>query len=84
MVTAQGYRTQRKRQILRAIADYWQDHGYAPSVRDIKRRTGDPSTSTVARWLQIMEGDGLLMSVADTARTIRLTAKGEAMSRGDR
>lgn len=73
------HRRQRIRQILRVIANYWQDHGYAPSVRDIARGSGDSTTSTVARWLMIMEGDGLIDSAPDRARTIRLTAKGEEM-----
>ena len=63
-----------REEILRYIIDYLQEHGYAPSVREIAGGVGLKSPSSVHRYLVEMINEGILETDAEvgTPRTIRV------------
>ena len=73
-------REERMRAVVRAIARYRAVHGYPPSVRDLRKRTGFSSTSVVAYWLDACESGGLLVRERGAQRAITLTAAGHALA----
>ena len=68
---------QRQLNVLRAIRDYWTDHGFAPSLRDLQLACDIPSTSSVAYSLTGLRNKGLIVREGITARSTRLTKAGE-------
>ena len=68
------------RAVVGAIARYRAAHGYPPSVRDVKERTGFSSTSVAAYWLDACEDAGLIVRERRRARAITLTAAGRALA----
>ena len=58
--------------ILAAIRDYIEDHGFPPSVRDIQDMTGINSTSKVQRILNELADEGYIERTPETARSIVL------------
>lgn len=73
-------RSERVREMVAAIARHQAEHGYAPSVRELRAATGRSSISEVARWLVICEQAGLLVRAPRRARAITLTAAGRALA----
>ena len=57
--------TARQRQILDFIDGFGQEHGYAPSIRDIVKGCNISSTSVVDYNLRILEREGLLRRDAE-------------------
>ena len=49
-----------REKILNAVIEYFQIHGYSPSVREIGEMTGIKSTSTINHHLFIMFEKGIL------------------------
>lgn len=65
-------RSTKRDEILQYITVYLQEHGFAPSVRDIAQATHLASTSTAHGHLCRMEKDGLITMTHGVCRTIRL------------
>ncbi len=72
---AQARLTERQRKILDFIIDYYEDHGYPPSIREIGKQVGITSTSVVNYNLNRLVELGLLAREKNTSRGIRLTDK---------
>lgn len=73
----------RRTGVLRAIADFVQTHGYPPTVREIGKACGIPTTSVVAYHLNYLEARGWLERDRDArgavlARALRITPAGRA------
>ena len=73
-------RQERMRALVKAIARHHAEHGYAPSVRELRVETGLSSISEVARWLRVCEGAGLIARVPRMARAVTVTAAGRALA----
>ena len=54
------------------IEEYWNEYGYAPSVRDIREQMGISSTSVVYHHLSRLETLGLIEREPYVARSIRI------------
>lgn len=68
--------TARQLEVLRAIADLTEAHGYAPTVRELGRRIGVKSTNAVKDTLEALARRGLLRWEQGLARTLALTESG--------
>ena len=66
-------RKNRDAEILCFIEFYWDEHGYAPSVRDICAALGFNSPATVAHYLRRMREQGLVEYEDRIPRTVRVT-----------
>ena len=62
-------------QVLKAIARYFINHGYYPSIRELVEMTELSSTSTVNYHLRKLEGEGMIRREANRARAYSLTEK---------
>lgn len=58
------------------IARFADEHGYAPSVREIAEACDMSSLSVVAYHLNLLEERGIITREANTARTVRVVSKG--------
>ena len=58
--------------ILRYIEDYWQTHGYSPSLREIQTGCEISSLSVVTWNLGTLEKRGEICRTPDIARSITL------------
>jgi len=68
--------TERQRRILDVIADFTQEHGYPPSVREIGERVGLSSSSTIHAHLKALERQGHISRDPTKPRALRPTAGG--------
>ena len=69
---AQDARFAKKQQrVLRFVQDYWAEHDYAPSIRDIKAGCGLSSTSVTDYAVNALVETGLLRREPGLNRTIR-------------
>lgn len=59
-------------QILNFIRQFSADHGFGPTIREVKDAVGLKSTSTVFNYLTRMERDGLVSSIPGTPRSLRV------------
>lgn len=59
-------------QILNFIRQFSVDHGFGPTIREVKNAVGLKSTSTVFNYLTRMERDGLVSSIHGTPRSLRV------------
>ena len=59
-------------EILAFVRDYWQEWGYAPSMRDVRDGLGFSSTSVVRYKLVRLRMDGLVEFDSKRARTLRV------------
>ena len=66
-------RKNRDGEILRFIDSYWNEKGYAPSVRDICAALGFKSPATAAHYLRRMREHGLVEYEDRIPRTVRVT-----------
>ena len=66
-------RKNRDGEILRFIDSYWNEKGYAPSVRDICAAIGFKSPATAAHHLRRMREQGLVEYEDRIPRTVRVT-----------
>lgn len=64
--------------LVRVVAEFWRDHGYGPSVRELGHAL-NVSPSSVEIRLRQAEAAGLLMSDKGTPRSIRLAALDSAI-----
>lgn len=71
-----AFKTRVQRERLAAIADYIEEHGYSPSLRDLAACWGVSSPSVVSYNLDKMRHAGLVEFSDDHRRTLRLTPKG--------
>lgn len=72
--------SERKKQIIRYISDFRQQHTFAPTVREIAEGVNLSSTSTVQRHINWLVGKGYIELEPSKPRTIRLTEKATAMT----
>ena len=61
--------------ILRYIEDYWQTHGYSPSLREIQTGCEISSLSVVTWNLGTLEKRGDIARTPDIARSITLRGR---------
>ena len=64
--------TDRQQTVLLAIAVFWKQNGYAPSIRELQALCDISSTSVVKYHLERLRTAGLVDFVDGTPRTIRL------------
>jgi SOS-response transcriptional repressor LexA len=62
----------RQDRILKAIAWYWTEHGFAPSLRDIEALTGIKGVSTVMREVKALRAAGRVSYRDRQPRTLKL------------
>ena len=55
-------------EVLQFLRRYWEEHGYAPSYREIKEGTSSYSISQVARVILELEMDGHVSKVGEGRR----------------
>lgn len=69
--------------LLRSIASYIDEHGHAPSVRDLEERLGFSSSSVAVYWLNKLVAEGIVEMCKKcppaTTRTLRITQHGWAI-----
>jgi len=73
-----GAPTTRER-IMRYIRDFVDEHGYAPTIREILRGLGISSTSVVQYHLNVLERDGQIHRDPDIFRSIQLVDRRRPM-----
>ncbi|HEC77744.1 MAG TPA: repressor LexA [candidate division WOR-3 bacterium] len=61
-----------REKILQLIQDFIDEHGYAPSIREITRSIGFKSTKAVKVHLDILTEQGLIERKSGQARSIRI------------
>lgn len=71
----------RRRAICRFIRQFIEEHGYCPSAREVGRSQGIKSGGHIEDFLGRMEDEGLVTRDFYVQRSLRLTAKGEALAR---
>lgn len=57
-------------EVYRHICEFREEHGYSPSVRELCRKTGIKSSSTMHTRLRTMEYLGMVRSDSGKARSI--------------
>jgi len=62
-----------QRKILSVIHQFWEEKGYAPSVRELLEKANISSTSVVEYYLKQLEERGLIQREGRVSRSIRLT-----------
>jgi SOS-response transcriptional repressor LexA len=62
----------REQTLLDAIALFWRQHGYAPTLRELCALADLSSTSLAVLYLERLEARGLVAWEKKIARTIRL------------
>jgi repressor LexA len=71
-------RTKTRQKILDFIKEFYQDKGYAPTVRDIVKGLDISTTSVVQHHLNNLEKEGFIQRDSKVFRSIRLTEKATA------
>lgn len=71
--------SQRQRDILRYVWEYWRESGRPPTIREIGEAANIPSTSVVTYNLNKLEGWGYLEREAEVSRGLKLTKKALAL-----
>ena len=67
----EGNLTARQAEMKKFIEDYFSEHGYAPSYREIMKKVGIPSLSVVRYNLERLQREGVLERAPRVARGIR-------------
>ena len=65
-----------------SIVTYWADHGYGPTLREIKEIAGLSSTSVCSTVVRKLVKAGRLMVELESARTLRPTNYGSTWKQG--
>lgn len=73
--------SRRQRAILQVIADYWREHGIAPTVRDVARLAGC-AVSSASYQIGELEAAGLVTRRPNTPRSLRLAERPAAPGQG--
>ncbi|AXG38008.1 MULTISPECIES: LexA family protein [Enterococcus] len=68
--------SQRLEMVLLYIDNFIKEHDYPPTIRQISKNTGIPSTSTVSAYLWQLKAMNLLKIEPGAFRTIRMTESG--------
>ncbi|GMU85865.1 MAG: LexA repressor [Ignavibacteriales bacterium] len=68
--------TARQKEILGFIAEFGQENGYPPSLRDIASHFGISSTNGVAGHLEALVTKNFLSKESNSSRTLTITEKG--------
>jgi len=68
--------TQRQLEVLQAIGEFWAEHHYSPSIRDLQKALQIGSTNGVTDHLYALERKGMLTRAPGRSRSIVLTTKG--------
>lgn len=65
---------EKRKEILKSIISYIQEHGYSPTIREIGKMVNLRSTSTVSGHLEKMLREGMIETDADigSPRAIRV------------
>ena len=63
--------------VLKFIYDYRVEHGWPPSIREIRLGVGLKSTSSVWYWLESLVGDGYITREPAISRGIHITLLGQ-------
>lgn len=71
-----GLSSSRQEEVLSYIKRYINENAYSPTVREIADGVGINSTSTVMRYLKILEGKGFIRKQPDSPRTIEVVDMG--------
>lgn len=71
--------TDSQMRVLRAVASWISEHGYAPSLRELCERVGTTSTSGMVKTLQALERMKMIRREIATARSLVLTQRGVEM-----
>lgn len=71
--------SQRQRDILRYVWEYWRESGRPPTIREIGEAANIPSTSVVTYNLNKLEGWGYVEREAEVSRGLKLTEKALAL-----
>ena len=71
---------ERMRAVVDAIADYVAEHGYPPTMDELKDETGFSSKSVVSYSLDACEEAGLIVRARGMARAVTLTEAGRAFA----
>lgn len=66
-----GGRLVRER-IVAFIAEFWADHGYAPSLRDVAEAVGERSVSPVFFHLRLLAAAGRVAYAPGKSRSLRV------------
>jgi repressor LexA len=64
-----------KEKILKAVHDFIDEYGYAPSIREVARKVGLKSTKAVKVHMDNLARQGLIDKIAGQARSIRIRPK---------
>lgn len=59
-------------QIVGAIYDFMESHGYPPTQDEVAEQLGDPKYQNVGRRLRSLESRGLVSFVPNVARGVRV------------
>jgi len=65
--------TERRQRILAFVASYHEQHRRPPSIREIGKEIGVPSTGLVSFHLARLEADGVISRSYNSARSVLLT-----------
>jgi len=68
----------RQADLLRAIARYWAEHGYAPGLRELGNALGVSSTTAVSQGRDRLVVRGLVRVDAHVPRSLVITELGHA------
>lgn len=63
---------ERRVQVARFVTKFWEENGYAPSVREIGDGIGIPNPGSVQPIIARMVEEGILSSAGGRSRTIRV------------
>lgn len=74
--------TKRQAQTLEFVRGFRRESGYSPTMREIAGGLGLSSVATVAEHLDSLEAKGLIRRQRDRARSVLLTARGQAALSG--
>jgi len=69
----------RRETILKFVQRYTEEHGFAPSIREIGQAVGIRSTKAVKYHLDILVNEGLLQRTGRQARTLRTAHQSDAL-----
>lgn len=64
--------TPQEERVLAAIRTFWEQHGYAPTIRELAEMSGFQSSSAIHRWLGSLSTKGVVLSQDFQPRTIRI------------
>ncbi|MBN8590579.1 MAG: hypothetical protein J0M33_02430 [Anaerolineae bacterium] len=66
---------ERRREVLKFVCEYLNEHGFVPTLREIVEGTSLKSTSVAKHYLSHLQNDGYLVLLPAKARAITVTKK---------